>query len=147
MTFSAPPRGWARPRIARAAPKPCVLVVDDDPFVLSFVRTALTGAGYRTLGAADFDSAVTLFESTSPPVSLAVLDVSMPGVDGTEVLRELRRARPALPAIFMSGELDPDLSNYLANHLRAEGAAALLAKPVRADDLCATVAAALAGHC
>jgi hypothetical protein len=45
----------------------------------------------------------------------------------------------------MSGELDPGLSNGLADRLRAEGATALLSKPMRARDLCAAVAAALAG--
>jgi len=144
ITISNPFRGWARPRIARAEPKPCVLVVDDDPFVCSFVRTALKGAGYRTLGASDLDSALALFESARPRVSVAVLDVSMPGGDGPELLRELRWERPSLPAIFMSGELDHELSNDLADRLRAEGATALLAKPMRVAELCAAVAAALA---
>jgi two-component system cell cycle sensor histidine kinase/response regulator CckA len=144
MTFTAPPLGRSSVRTARAAYEPCVLVVDDDPFVCSFVRTALKGAGYRTLGASDLDSALALFESARPRVSVAVLDVSMPGGDGPDLLRELRWSRPNLPAIFMSGELDPELSNELADRLRAEGATALLAKPMRASDLCAAVAAALA---
>lgn len=122
-----------------------ILVVDDDPAVRRCLERGLAGVGYRVFGASNLADAVTLFDLVRGRVRLALLDVSMPGGDGPEVLRELRCLTPELPAVFMSGELDPDLTNPLADRLRGEGAAGLIAKPMRLSDLRAVLSAALAG--
>ena len=109
---------------------PGVLVVDDDPGVRGFIRVSLTRAGYRVFEAQDLGDAVRLFGQVGGQVRVALLDVSMPGAGGPEVLRELRRLRPGLPAVFMSGELDHGLSNDLAARLRAEAPDGLISKPM-----------------
>lgn len=118
---------------------PGILVVDDDPDVRGFVRAALTRAGYRVFDAENFDDAVQLFGQVGSQVRVALLDVSMPGAGGPEVLRELRRLRPGLPAVYMSGELDPGLSNALADRLRADAPDGLIAKPMSAAALAETL--------
>ena len=124
---------------------PGVLVVDDDPDVRGFVRAALTRAGYRVFDAENLDDAVHLFGQVGSQVRVALLDVSMPGAGGLEVLRELRRIRPGLPAVYMSGELDPGLSNALADRLRADAPDGLIAKPMSAAALAETLEVAIDG--
>ncbi|HVK14532.1 MAG TPA: response regulator [Gemmataceae bacterium] len=134
------------PGADHAQPAPGILVVDDDCAVRRFLEHSLTRAGYRIFGASNLADAVTMFDLVRCHVRLALLDVSMPGGDGPEVLRELRLLSPELPAVFMSGELDPDMSDPLADRLRAEGASGLIAKPMRLPDLCAVLSATLAGY-
>lgn len=135
----------ARPDTPAYQP-PGVLVVDDDPSVRGFVRVALTRAGYRVFDAENLDDATHLFREVGSEVRVALLDVSMPGAGGPEVLRELRRLRPSLPAVFMSGELDPGLSNALATRLRADAPDGLIAKPMSAAALAETLEAAIDGN-
>ena len=65
-----------------------VLVVDDDPQILRAVRTGLQGRGYEVITAGNGETA--LDRLTTGPVDLVVLDLSLPGIDGHEVIRRLR---------------------------------------------------------
>jgi signal transduction histidine kinase/CheY-like chemotaxis protein len=130
--------------IDQSDPTPGVLLVDDDLAVRRFVGFVLTQAGYRVFAAQNLGDASNLFGLIGRRIRVALLDVSMPGGDGPEVLRELRRVSPDLPAVFMSGELDPGLTNALADRLRQEGADGLIAKPVGAAALIAVLSDAVA---
>jgi DNA-binding response OmpR family regulator len=66
-----------------------VLIVDDEAKIRSLVGAYLRSEGFDTEEAADGDSALNLFRRLSP--DLVVLDVMLPGKDGIEVLREIRR--------------------------------------------------------
>ena len=77
---------------------PTVLVVDDEPIVREVVCSYLQREGYRTLEAADGDRARELLESSSP--ALVVLDLMLPGTDGLELCRWIRR-RSELPVIML----------------------------------------------
>ena len=77
-----------------------VLVVDDEPVVRDVVVRYLERAGYRTLQAADGDSARELLEQETP--SLVVLDLMLPGgTDGLSLCRWIR-ARSGLPVIMVT---------------------------------------------
>lgn len=118
-------------------------MVDDDPGVRRLLELGLPRFGFRVFIASNLDEAVALFDRVRPYVRVALLDVSMPGGNGPDVLRELRLLSPALPTVFMSGELDAALTNPLAARLRQVGATGLIAKPLRLLDLSATLVAAL----
>jgi CheY-like chemotaxis protein len=120
-------------------------VVDDDADIRGFVRAALTRAGYRVFDANSLGNAVRLFGEVGSQVRVALLDVSMPGAGGPEVLRELRLLRPGLPAVFMSGELDHGLNNALAARLRAEAPDGLIAKPMSPAALAEILESAIDG--
>jgi DNA-binding response OmpR family regulator len=77
-----------------------VLVVDDEPIVREVVCSYLEREGYRTLEAADGDRARELVEKEPP--SLVVLDLMLPGMDGIELCRWIRR-RSDLPVIMLTG--------------------------------------------
>ena len=88
---------------AAAAPRPRVLVVDDDPVMLLLVVEALEGADFEVAQAMDGGEALAAFEAQRSDIVL--LDVVMPGSNGYDVCRKLR-ALPggvAVPVVMMTG--------------------------------------------
>jgi two-component system nitrogen regulation response regulator GlnG len=77
-----------------------ILVVDDEDSVRWALRKALERAGYQVELAGDGPAGLRGAEDAS--VDLALLDVRLPGRDGLEVLREIRKRRPELPVIMMT---------------------------------------------
>ncbi|MGE5849398.1 MAG: sigma 54-interacting transcriptional regulator [Candidatus Methylomirabilota bacterium] len=77
-----------------------ILVVDDEESVRWALRKAMERAGYRVDLAADGPTG--LAAASDPGVELVLLDVRLPGQDGLELLRELRKRRPDLPVIMMT---------------------------------------------
>jgi len=82
---------------------PKVLVVDDDPAIRDVLRFALARAGFEVIEAADGPLALQRFAGAAP--DLVVLDVMLPGLDGIEVCRALRR-ESAVPILFLSSKED-----------------------------------------
>lgn len=80
-----------------------VLVVDDEPTVLSTVRDGLIAHGYRVLEAMDGETALGIAGSHQGPIALLLVDVVMPGLSGPEVARRLHAIRPDTKILFMSG--------------------------------------------
>jgi CheY-like chemotaxis protein len=80
-----------------------VLVVEDDPNVREVVVRALRGNGYRVLVAASGQEVRDVSGAQAADLDLLVADVIMPGQGGREVAEELRRRRPGLPVLFISG--------------------------------------------
>jgi len=80
-----------------------VLVVDDEPVVRKFARECLERSGFEVVTAADGASALQLVRELGASVVAALLDLTMPGQDGHELLAEIRRLRPVLPAVLSSG--------------------------------------------
>jgi DNA-binding response OmpR family regulator len=82
-----------------------ILVADDEPEIVNFIKDALIKEGYEVIEAYDGEQAV---KSVSLEHDLIILDVMMPGRDGYEVCREIRD-RVICPIIFLSalqGETD-----------------------------------------
>jgi signal transduction histidine kinase/CheY-like chemotaxis protein len=105
-----------------------VLVVDDDPNALDLIGRTLQGAGVRVVTASDGREAVRMARSLLPVA--ITLDVMMPGMDGWEVLRELK-AEPAtrdIPVIMVTMTDDRSLGYAL-------GATEFLTKPVERAQL------------
>jgi DNA-binding response OmpR family regulator len=105
-----------------------VLVVDDDPSVCQFICEALDAEGYGTMTASDGTSAFAALADTTP--DLILLDVHMPGIDGWDVLRELRaKAGPHQPIVVMTGRYEGQ------DQALSSGAQGYLAKPFDLSDL------------
>ena len=79
-----------------------ILVADDDLEIRSYFETILKIQGFQVLLAESGDEALRLLEAGQTPVSLALLDVMMPGKDGIETLKEIRRLYGNLPVILVS---------------------------------------------
>ena len=116
--------------------RPRILVVDDDPEILHFVRDALTGAGYAPLTTGDHGELAHLLKTEKP--ALVVLDLVLPGTDGIELMAQV----PALadvPVLFISGY---GRDETVARALEA-GAEDYIVKPFSPTELVARVRAAL----
>ncbi|MDB5370420.1 MAG: hypothetical protein JWP20_1978 [Roseomonas sp.] len=93
----------AAPPAARAVPTGgVVLLVEDEAPLRRLAERALSRAGHRVAVAEDAESALALIEEGLIP-GLLVSDVAMPGMDGVELARALRRRIPALPVLLVSG--------------------------------------------
>jgi DNA-binding NtrC family response regulator len=79
--------------------KPAVLVVDDDESFRSLVADRLARTGHRVAAAPDGERALALLDG----VDVALIDLLMPGMDGLDLLRKIRSARPDLGVIMLTG--------------------------------------------
>ncbi len=80
-----------------------VLVVDDDEGVRSVAQRALSGRGYRVIGAADGAEGLRVFEQHADDIDLILLDVTMPELNGFEVLKRIRATGNRVPILLSSG--------------------------------------------
>ena len=103
-----------------------ILIIDDDPSILSTLRRAVERAGHE-VSAAD-NGLAGLAQLASAPVDLVVTDIVMPEMEGIELIERLRRGYPGLPVIAMSGGGRVLPNTYLAL-ARAMGASRILIKP------------------
>jgi DNA-binding NarL/FixJ family response regulator len=112
-----------------------ILVVDDDPIVLSAISTILTDAGYATREAQSGSDA--LRSARLEPPALVLLDVNLPGICGYEVCRLMRdEFADQFPIVFVSGARTESFDRVAGLLL---GASDYISKPFREDELLARV--------
>ena len=146
FTFTIPAAGETG-EVSGGAPGPLreggaqttVLVVDDDPNTLRFVRDALAEAGYVTLVTGDHRELADMIRTERP--ALVLLDLIMPGADGIELMESVPELGDQ-PVIFISGY---GRDETIARALDA-GAVDYIVKPFSPTELTARIAAALRGQ-
>jgi two-component system, OmpR family, response regulator MprA len=115
-----------------------ILVVDDERAVRESLRRALELEGYEIELAADGDEALAVLENGGAP-DVVILDVLMPGIDGLEVCRRLRRGGNHVPVLMLTARVD--VGDRVAG-LDA-GADDYVTKPFALEELLARVRALL----
>jgi two-component system cell cycle sensor histidine kinase/response regulator CckA len=80
-----------------------VLIADDEPSVLALTATVLEGAGYKVLRAADGTEGLRLGRQYCSEIDVALVDYVMPGMNGSELARGLRKVNPKIRVVMMSG--------------------------------------------
>jgi len=78
-----------------------ILIIDDEPQILELMALALEGSGYTVRTA--LDGAAGLAKIRQEPFDLVFLDISMPGLDGIAVLKEIRQIAPDIAVIMLTG--------------------------------------------
>jgi two-component system cell cycle sensor histidine kinase/response regulator CckA len=91
------------PEIADLTGSASILLVEDEEAVRSFAARALASRGYTVHEATSGVEALEIMRETGGSIDLVVSDVVMPELDGPSLLRELRKERPDLKIIFVSG--------------------------------------------
>ncbi len=119
---NSPPPGPIDPEFSGEG---LVLFVDDRSALRGVALKWLESAGFEVALAEDGREAVQLFESVADRARAVVLDLTMPELDGPEVLGILRARRPQIPALLMSGFGRPGTMDALAT----DGPVEFLAKP------------------
>jgi CheY-like chemotaxis protein len=107
-----------------------VLAIDDDSAVCATVCAILQRAGHQVVTAQDGRSGLKLLEAE--PFDLLLIDIFMPEMDGLETIRVLRRSKPQLPVIVMSGAMveQASMPDYLSFGTKL-GAIESLRKPFK----------------
>ena len=113
-----------------------ILVVDDEPKIATLARDYLEHAGFAVLTAGDGPSALSTIRQRRP--DLVVLDLGLPGLDGLDVTRELRRSS-TIPIVMLTAR-DDELDKLLGLELGADD---YLTKPFSPRELVARVRAVL----
>jgi DNA-binding response OmpR family regulator len=116
-----------------------ILVVEDQPEVLSFLADALQALGYRVLTAAHPDDGLALGDEHGEEIDLVLTDVVMPGMNGPEMAQRLTFRHPCLRVLYLSG-YDRETLGPLG--VPEEGPA-FLKKPFTMDTLVTRVSGAL----
>src|SRR4051812_18235007 len=118
---------------------PAVLLVEDEPTLSRVLELILATEGYRVTVCGNGLDALDLVRCGATRIDVVVSDVGLPGLRGDKLAAELRRVRPALPVVLMTGfstVVKPGAEKAL-------GVAAVLEKPVTIEDLLAAVRGAL----
>ncbi|HXS94469.1 MAG TPA: response regulator [Candidatus Limnocylindrales bacterium] len=116
-----------------------VLLVDDEPSVLTVVETVLNRAGYRTIATSDSRHALSLSADADVRVDLLLTDLAMPDIDGIQLAQEFRLNSPGTKVLYMTGH-----PSRVAMEQGLPAFADLMNKPFRPRDLLERVERALA---
>jgi CheY-like chemotaxis protein len=122
------------------------LVIDDEPFVLEALTRVLGSTAVTVIGALNADAGLTAMRES--PVNLVIIDVILPGMDGVEAIKIMRRDFPDVRIIAISGGGNFGLNSYLPEAIstnaylaacKAAGANGTLAKPFETAELRALI--------
>jgi DNA-binding NtrC family response regulator len=110
-----------------------ILVVDDDKFILKTFRDILELRGYRVQTAESGKEALEKFKNNT--CNLALLDIKLPDMEGTELLAEMHKIKPHIMKIMVTGYASLDNAILSLN----SGADAYIMKPVMPEKLIAVI--------
>jgi len=118
------------------AEKTRILCIEDEPELLEDLGSELREAGYEVAEASSgMEGLAAIFDGA---VDLAICDIRLPGIDGLDVLSEVKKrneGRPSPPFVMLSAFCDQDLKE----RARLMGASEFLVKPVDYDELLSVV--------
>jgi len=117
-------------------PSPLLLIVDDDPLILTTLTIGLGQAGYRVIEANSGEMALDICREHRP--SLAILDIQMTGMSGIETAKEIYQ-QFKIPFLFLTAVTE----RYTVNSAAREGALGFLVKPVELTQLVPSIETAL----
>jgi len=127
-----------------------VLIVDDEPEVVSGMREMLNKQNYRVLAAKNGLEALAVVHRHGPAIDAVVTDITMPEMDGVELIRELRKMHPRLKIIASSGFGTEQGGGVRTEELEALSVKTFLPKPYTVDKLLDALHGLLRngnGHC
>jgi CheY-like chemotaxis protein len=120
----------------RSAPRvrATVLLVEDEESVRRYAKTVLELHGLRVIVAATPDDALSVAASTETPIDLMITDVVMPRMSGPDLAARLRRTRPELSVLYISG-----YPAALVQQGLLDPSMRLISKPFKTAELLATI--------
>ncbi len=80
-----------------------ILVVEDEPLVLTFLGAVLEDFGYQVLEAKSAEQALEIWGNQPRPIDLVLTDIFMPGMNGADLARVLSARQPGIKIVYTSG--------------------------------------------
>jgi two-component system cell cycle sensor histidine kinase/response regulator CckA len=118
-----------------------ILLVDDEQTILAAGARMLASLGFTVLTAADGREALAIYAQHRDEITLVLLDLAMPHMDGEETFRELRLVDPGVRVVMSSGYTEHDV----VSRFTADGLLGFVQKPYSLAELAAQLQAALEG--
>ena len=106
-----------------------ILIVDDEAGIRNVAKTFLERKHFRVLTAQNGKEALELFAAQPGDIACVVLDLTMPDMDGFEVLGEMQRIHPGVRVLMSSGFSEQEFKNRFAG----DSVAGYIQKPYRLD--------------
>ena len=121
-----------------AEDKKTILVVDDEPDVVTFISTVLSDNGYEAVTAKDGVEAIERVKERRP--DLISLDITMPEKSGVKFYREMRESDEYkdIPIVIVTG-LSDDFQKFISSRRQVPPPDGYLSKPIGADDVLGAV--------
>lgn len=113
-----------------------ILIIDDEPHILLMLKKMLERAGFEIDMASNGNEGLELFRKS--PTDMVITDIIMPEKEGLETIREMKRMRPELKIIAMSGGGKVSAENYL-EIAKIFGASRVISKPFTQKDMVSAV--------
>jgi CheY-like chemotaxis protein len=110
-----------------------ILLVDDEELLRAGVQEMLEMAGYVVIAAPNGREAMACL--ADPAIDLVITDLVMPKMDGVDFVEQLRKIRPDVPVIVVSGSTRNIMQRYGIDTIQVPGADASLSKPFKGVDL------------
>ncbi len=108
-----------------------LLIVEDEEMLLESFRTSFEDRGYNVLTARDGEEAMKISAARGKEITLVLLDVDLPKINGAELFKLMKTAKPNLKVIFCTGSIDPAFEA----RMREVGANGVIRKPYTLDEV------------
>lgn len=118
-----------------------ILLVDDEELLREGVQEMLEMAGYAVISVPNGQEAMACLSVQA--VDLVITDLVMPKMDGVDFVEQLRKIRPDVPVIVVSGSTRNIMARYGIDTIQVPGADASLSKPFKGADLLSQIKALL----
>jgi excisionase family DNA binding protein len=122
---------WLRQSSTEAEAR--ILVIDDDETICSLFKDTLEDAGYKVTAVTNSYEGLELVKNED--YDLVFLDLKMPGLDGAELLGQIRAVKPEMPVTVVTGYPESDLMMRALNY----GPLGVMKKPFKGSDVLTTV--------
>lgn len=117
--------------------KKTILLVDDEPELLSMLTEMIQGFGYRVISRADAESALSALREGAD-IHLVITDLRLPGMSGAELIAIIRQLLPRVPIIMLTAY--GSVESYIQT--RSHGLFEYINKPIQAKELSRIIKAA-----
>jgi DNA-binding response OmpR family regulator len=114
-----------------------ILLVDDEELLRAGVQEMLELEGYAVVSAPNGQQALVCMAEQA--IDLVITDLVMPKMDGVDFVQQLRKIRPDVPVIVVSGSTRNIMERYGIDTIQVPGADASLPKPFKGVDLVAQI--------
>jgi len=111
--------------------RPAILVVEDQAPIRTQIRRALERNGFAVVEANNVTEGLSIFQANHESISLAIIDIVMPGISGLDMASELNREHPGLKILYIAGYV----GSVAMEVITRSSPEALLAKPFTMDTL------------